>query len=91
MNSPGPIVLVVEDEPQMRRFLRASLTPHGFRVVEAKTAAEALALATAHLPELVLLDLGLPDVDGLEVVRALREWSRTPVIVISPSRSVPES
>ena len=83
MTSPGPIVLVVEDEPQMRRFLRASLTPHGFRVVEAKTAAEAMALATAHLPELVLLDLGLPDADGLEVVRALREWSRTPVIVLS--------
>ena len=75
--------MIVEDEPQMRRFLRASLTPHGFRVIEAKTAAEAMALAAAHLPELVLLDLGLPDADGLDVVRALREWSRTPVIVIS--------
>ena len=83
MSGPGPVVLVVEDEPQMRRFLRASLTPHGFRVIEAKTAAEALTLATTHVPELVLLDLGLPDADGLEVVRALREWSRTPVIVIS--------
>ncbi|HEX7600078.1 MAG TPA: response regulator [Polyangiaceae bacterium] len=83
MSSPGPLVLVVEDEPQMRRFLRASLTPHGFRLLEAKTAAEALTLATAHVPELILLDLGLPDADGLEVVRALREWSRTPVIVLS--------
>ncbi len=78
-----PIVLVVEDEPQLRKFLRAALTPHGFQVVEAATSAQAKVAATSQPPELVLLDLGLPDGDGLDVLRALREWSRVPVIVIS--------
>lgn len=79
----GPLVLVVEDEPQMRRFLRASLTAHGFTLVEAATAQEGTALATSHNPELILLDLGLPDEDGLLVTRRIREWSRVPIIVIS--------
>jgi two-component system KDP operon response regulator KdpE len=79
----GPVVLVVEDEPQMRRFLRASLVAHGFRTVEAGGAAEALTCAASHNPELILLDLGLPDGDGIAVARNLREWSRTPIIVIS--------
>jgi two-component system KDP operon response regulator KdpE len=83
MNAGGPLVLVVEDEPQMRRFLRASLTSHGFRWVEAASAREGLALATAHNPEVILLDLGLPDGDGIIVTKDLREWSRTPIIVIS--------
>ena len=78
-----PLVLVVEDEPQMRRFLRATLGAHGYRFVEADTAAQALAHATAHNPDIVLLDLGLPDLDGLEVTRRLREWATTPVIVLS--------
>jgi two-component system, OmpR family, KDP operon response regulator KdpE len=77
------IVLVVEDEPQMRRFLRASLVAHGFRLLEAGTAAEAILLATTHGPELVLLDLGLPDGDGIELTRRLREWCRAPIIVVS--------
>lgn len=79
----APLVLVVEDEPQMRRFIRASLTSHGYRLVEAERASEAVALATSHNPELVLLDLGLPDLDGLELTRQLREWSRVPIIVLS--------
>jgi two-component system KDP operon response regulator KdpE len=79
----GPLLLVVEDELPMRRFLRASLASHGFRVIEAPSAREALALATSHNPDLVILDLGLPDADGLEVTRALREWSATPIIVVS--------
>src|SRR6185295_4148012 len=79
----GPVVLVVEDEPQMRRFLRASLGSHGFRVVEAASAQEALALATSHNPELVVLDLGLPDEDGTKLTKRLREWSRVPIVVIS--------
>jgi two-component system KDP operon response regulator KdpE len=83
MSAPSPVVLVVEDEPQMRRFLRASLSSHGFSVVEAATASEALALATSHNPEVVLLDLGLPDADGLELARRLREWSKVPIIVLS--------
>ncbi|HXU02531.1 MAG TPA: response regulator [Polyangia bacterium] len=83
MSAPGPLVLVVEDEPQMRRFLRASLTSHGYQLCEAATAAEATALATSRNPEMVLLDLGLPDEDGVDLTRRLREWSRVPIIVIS--------
>jgi two-component system KDP operon response regulator KdpE len=83
MSAAGPVVLVVEDEPQMRRFLRASLTSHDFRVVEATSSKEGLALATSHNPEVVLLDLGLPDEDGVLLTRRMREWSRVPIIVIS--------
>lgn len=79
----GPKVLVVEDEPQMRRFMRASLSSHGYRVVEAERANEVEMLATSHNPALVLLDLGLPDGDGIVVTRQLREWSRVPIIVVS--------
>jgi two-component system KDP operon response regulator KdpE len=79
----APRVLVVEDEPQMRRFLRASLIAHGFQLLEAGTAREAMELATEHRPDVILLDLGLPDEDGVVVARRLREWSRVPVIVIS--------
>jgi two-component system KDP operon response regulator KdpE len=78
-----PLVLVVEDEPQMRKFLRASLSLNGYRPLEASKGAEALALASSNNPALVLLDLGLPDQDGLEVTRRLREWSKVPVIVLS--------
>ena len=80
---PGPVVLLVEDEPQMRRFLRAALVSHGYRLVEAATGAEGLALATSHNPEVVVLDLGLPDLDGLEVTRRLRAVARFPIIVLS--------
>lgn len=83
MSAPGPMVLVVEDERQMRRFLRASLGSHGFRVVEAESAAEAMAALTAQSPEVVLLDLGLPDEDGVELTRRVREWSEVPILVVS--------
>ncbi len=79
----GPLVMVVEDEPQMRRFLRASLTSHGFRLLEAGSARDALALATSQSPEVILLDLGLPDRDGIDFAREVRGWSRVPIIVIS--------
>jgi two-component system, OmpR family, KDP operon response regulator KdpE len=78
-----PLVLLVEDEPQMRRFLRAALTGHGYRLVEAETASAGLTEAATRNPAVILLDLGLPDLDGLEFSRRLREWSRTPIIVIS--------
>ena len=80
-------MLVVEDEPQMRRFLRASLTSHGYQLCEANTAAEAVALATSRGPELVLMDLGLPDEDGivLEVDGAPR---RVPIADIASARTV---
>jgi two-component system KDP operon response regulator KdpE len=83
VTAAGPLVLLVEDDPQMRRFLRASLTSRGFRLLEAELAREALALATSHNPEVILLDLGLPDGSGLTLARSLREWSRVPIIVIS--------
>ncbi len=76
-------VLIVDDEPQILRFLRASLTANGYDVVEATTGAEALKHASADAPDVILLDLGLPDMDGKDVLRALREGSQTPVIVIS--------
>jgi two-component system KDP operon response regulator KdpE len=83
VTAPGPVVLVVEDEPQVRRFLRASLASHGYRVVEANGYREAEQLATSHNPELFLLDLGLPDGDGIELTRSLRGWTRAPIIVVS--------
>jgi two-component system KDP operon response regulator KdpE len=83
MAEPKPVVLLIEDEPQMRRFLRAALEPHGYHLVEAATAREGLGHAAARNPEVVLLDLGLPDMDGLEVTRRIREWSRVPIIVLS--------
>ncbi|MFO0690847.1 MAG: response regulator [Myxococcota bacterium] len=83
MTNEVAIVLVVEDEVAVRRFLRASLSAHGFRVLEAGTGSEGLSLAASHRPDVVLLDLGLPDGDGLDWLARLREWSRAPVIVIS--------
>ncbi|MBK7151487.1 MAG: response regulator [Sandaracinaceae bacterium] len=83
MSDAGALVLVVEDEPQMRRFIRASLRSHGYRVIEAERASEALMLITSQNPELVLLDLGLPDGDGIDVTKQVREWSAVPIIVIS--------
>jgi two-component system, OmpR family, KDP operon response regulator KdpE len=83
VNVQDRTVLVVEDEPQMRRFLRASLAAHGIRLLEAGTAAEAVLQATTNNPELVLLDLGLPDGDGIDLTRRLREWCRAPIIVLS--------
>jgi two-component system, OmpR family, KDP operon response regulator KdpE len=83
VDRPAPLILLIEDEPQMRRFLRAALGGHDYRLVEAATAKEGLAHAAGRNPDVILLDLGLPDTDGLEVTRQLREWTRTPVIVLS--------
>ncbi len=76
-------VLVVEDEPQLRRFIRAALDANGYRVLEASRASEVVALITSHNPALVLLDLGLPDGDGIDLTRALREWTTVPIVVLS--------
>ena len=83
MTGAGPLILLVEDEPQMRRFLRVALEGGGYRYLEAPTGQEGLNLAIQHRPDVILLDLGLPDMDGLELMTRLREWSRIPVIVIS--------
>ena len=76
-------VLVVDDEPAIRRFLRVSLGAHGCTIFEASNGQEALAGVAAHRPDLVILDLGLPDLDGLEVTRQLREWTHLPIIILS--------
>jgi two-component system, OmpR family, KDP operon response regulator KdpE len=83
MSEPGPLILLIEDEAQMRRFLRVSLTSNGYRLVEAETAQDGLAQAAARTPDLILLDLGLPDEDGLTVTQRIREWTQTPIIVLS--------
>jgi len=76
-------ILVVDDERPIRRFLRASLQGHGYTVLEAATGQEAMLEAAARHPDVILLDLGLPDMDGTEVTRQLREWTSVPIIVIS--------
>ncbi len=81
--TPAPLALIVEDERAMVRFLRAALSSHGFRVAEAATGEEALRQAATRAPDVVVLDLGLPDLDGLEVTRRLREWSQVPIVVVS--------
>jgi two-component system KDP operon response regulator KdpE len=82
-SATGPLVLVIEDEAQIRKFLRASLTAHGYRLDEAETGKHGLLLAAQKPPEIVILDLGLPDMDGLEVTRELRTWSAVPIVVLS--------
>jgi two-component system KDP operon response regulator KdpE len=77
------VVLVIEDELPIRRFLKPSLQSNGFKVLEAVKGEEGLALASSHNPDIILLDLGLPDLDGLEVVKRLREWTTTPIIIIT--------
>ena len=76
MNAAGPLVLVVDDEAQVRRFLRAALVSRGYRLVEAESVREAEQLATSHNPDVYLLDLTLPDGDGVDLARRLREWTR---------------
>jgi len=83
MTEDKELILLIEDEPQMRRFLRITLESHGYRFVEAGTAKEGLMQASMRNPDVVLLDLGLPDLDGLEVTERLREWTQMPIIVIS--------
>jgi len=78
-----PLVLVIDDEPPIRRFLRAALLASGYQVLEAATAQDGLTQAATRQPALILLDLGLPDLDGLEVTCRLREWTTTPIIVLS--------
>jgi len=78
-----PLLLIVEDDQQMRKFLRASLASHGYRLVEAANGEEGLSQAASYNPDLILLDLGLPDIDGLVVTKRLREWASAPIIVIS--------
>ncbi|PAV49723.1 DNA-binding response regulator [Pseudomonas sp. HAR-UPW-AIA-41] len=81
--SAAPSVLVIDDEAQIRKFLRISLCAQGYRVLEAGSGREGLEQAALGRPDLVVLDLGLPDLDGQQVLRELREWSQVPVLVLS--------
>ena len=83
MSEPGQRVLVVDDEKAIRRFLHAALTAQGYVVSEAADGWEALNAVIAQRPEIVILDLGLPDMDGVEVTRRLREWTQIPIIILS--------
>jgi two-component system KDP operon response regulator KdpE len=83
MTATQPLVLVVEDELPIRRFLRATLPAHGYRLLEAASGGDGMRMAAQEQPDIVILDLGLPDMDGLEVTRHLRTWTNTPVIVLS--------
>jgi two-component system KDP operon response regulator KdpE len=79
----GPLILVIEDELPIRRFLRATLTSNGYRIAEAATANDGIRQAATIQPDVIMLDLGLPDLDGLEVARQLRSWTSIPIIVLS--------
>lgn len=81
--SIAPLLLLIEDELAIRRFLRTSLSNEGYRLVEAESGQQAIRLAKQQPPDLVLLDLGLPDMDGQEVLRQLREWLTAPVVILS--------
>ena len=77
------LILLIEDEKPIRRFVKPYLESKDFKVVEAVTGQEGLSLASSHKPDLILLDLGLPDMDGLDVLRRLREWTKIPVLILS--------
>ena len=83
MTAARPVVLVIEDEPQIRRFLRTTLDAQAFEVIEAETAARGITDAANRRPECIILDLGLPDMDGVDVICRVREWSSVPIIVLS--------
>ncbi len=83
MSETGQRVLVVDDETSIRRYLRAALSAQGFAIYEAANGQEAINAVVSSHPDLIILDLGLPDFDGIEVTRRLREWSQTPIIILS--------
>ncbi len=83
MGADGPRLLIIDDERPIRRFLRASLNAHGFNIFEAANGEEALRMVAEQRPDLLILDLGLPDLDGIELTRQLREWTQVPIIILS--------
>ncbi|HEY5311201.1 MAG TPA: response regulator [Pirellulales bacterium] len=83
MTLDGPRILVIEDEQEIRRFLRLSLASHGYQVVESMTGGNGLLQASAQQPDLLIVDLGLPDMEGRELIQQVRQWSAVPIIVLS--------
>ncbi|WP_026883774.1 response regulator [Clostridium akagii] len=78
-----PYILVVEDDKHIRNFIIAALSAQGYKCIETDNGIEAIALSLSHNPDLIILDLGLPDIDGIEVIAKIREWSKTPIIIVS--------
>lgn len=83
MTTDSPKILLIEDEREIRRFLRVSLGSHGYQLVEAAAGKEGIMQAASQQPDLIILDLGLPDINGMEVIRQIREWSRIPIVILS--------
>jgi two-component system, OmpR family, KDP operon response regulator KdpE len=83
MNEPQTVILVIEDEEPIRKFLRVSLGAQGYRLVESATGKDGLLQAATAQPDLIILDLGLPDMDGVDLTRQIREWSKVPIIIVS--------
>src|ERR1700720_2908872 len=83
MNKPSNVVLLIDDEPKIRRFLRAGFELNGFSVLEAENAADGSKIATFSAPDLIILDLALPDLHGAEVLERIRSWSNVPIIILS--------
>jgi two-component system, OmpR family, KDP operon response regulator KdpE len=83
MSDSGPLILIIDDDIQIRRFLKTTLLNNGYQVIEATAGQEGISIASYQHPDLIILDMGLPDIDGLEVTRRLREWMITPIIVLS--------
>ncbi|MEW9699600.1 response regulator [Paenibacillus sp. SI8] len=83
MTTSGAKILLIDDEPQIRKLLRVTLQAHGFEVAEAATGQEGLLQATMVRPDLTVLDLGLPDMTGMEVLQQIREWSQVPIIILT--------
>jgi len=83
MSCNRPLILVIEDEPGIRRFLRVSLEQEGYRLAEAQTGRQAMVMIRSRPPDVIILDLGLPDLDGVEIIDFVRSWSKLPIIVLS--------
>jgi two-component system KDP operon response regulator KdpE len=83
MTAEGPKILLIEDEQEIRRFLRVALGSHGYRLAESATGKEGVLQAATGQPDLMILDLGLPDLDGMEVIRQVRQWSQMPIVILS--------
>src|SRR5258706_7918319 len=83
MGKLTPVIVIIEDDPHIRRFLRRGLEAHGFEIHEAETGQLGFKTAETHKPDLSILDLGLPDIDGINVIRKLRKWTSRPIVIIS--------
>jgi two-component system KDP operon response regulator KdpE len=83
MENKSARIMIIDDEPQMRRLLQVALTAHGYEIREAETGREGIDQTAVFHPDLIVLDLSLPDLDGIEVIKKLREWTQTPVIILS--------